>query len=111
MKKLNIPFFPNTDDDSRCAQACMKMALKYLFPERDYPYDLLDQATYHKEGLWTGASSILLALVRLDLNIVNVELFDYECFAHEGEHYLHALWSDDFFDEQRKHWDFCCFWG
>ena len=106
MRKLNIPFYGNTKDDSHCAQACFKMVLKHFLPRKSFSYKLLDRVTLHKKGLWVGVSGGLIFFAEQGLRIVNIELFDYRTFANKGQDYLRKLWSSDFFSIQSEKMDF-----
>lgn len=53
MVNKNIPFYSNTSDDTHCLQACLKMLLKYFYPNEEYSWEELDKLTGKKEGMWT----------------------------------------------------------
>ena len=51
----NVPFFPNTADNTHCLQAVLKMILKYFEPQKDYSFEelniLSDKAPKSGHGL------------------------------------------------------------
>jgi len=51
--KTEVPFYPNTEDNTHCLQACLKMVLKYFIQEKEYSYEDLDRVTAKVPGLWT----------------------------------------------------------
>jgi len=103
---LPIPFYPNTKDNSHCVQACLKMALKYYFPERNYGFAMLDKATNHKNNQWTWDTITMLFLASLNFQVQYYASFNNKKFAEQGEKYLKAIWSSEVFKEQKKHSNF-----
>lgn len=103
---LHIPFYKNLQDDSHCFQACLKMLLKYTFPEEKYSYAELDALTSHGPGHWTWNTAGLLFLAKKGFEGVNIENFDYRQFAEFGKEYLRMIWTEDIFEAQKRHSDF-----
>lgn len=102
----HIPFYKNLQDDSHCFQACLKMLLKYTFPEERYSYAELDALTLHRSGQWTWNTAGLLFLAKKGFEGVSIENFDYKQFAEFGEEYLRMIWTEDIFETQKQHSDF-----
>jgi len=101
----NIPFFSNTPDDTHCFQACLKMILKYFYPEEEYSWEELDRVTAKKEGMWTWSMAGLMWLQDKGLEVKNIEVFDYEKFAKLGGQYLVEDFGEEVGGEQIKHCD------
>lgn len=99
---LRIPFYANLKDDNHCLQACFKMILKYYFPEKNYSFKKLDKLSKHINGKWTWQGAFLLALSKMDFEIVNIENLDYKKFAKEGDKYLKTIWHKNVFDKQNQ---------
>jgi len=100
---LSIPFYPNTKDNLHCSQACLKMILKYLFPNRNYSFSYLDKVTYHQKGKWTWDSALLIFLSSLGLEVIYIADFDFSKFAKFGEDYLKRIWDKKTFEIQKKY--------
>lgn len=103
--KLDIPFYPNTPDDTHCFQAVLRMVLKYFLPHEEYTWKELDKMTAKKEGLWTWPMAALLELRRKGFEIASVEVFDYGRFAREGPDYLYEFLGDEVAQAQVEHSD------
>lgn len=103
--KLAIPFYSNTPDDTHCFQACLKMALKYFLPNRDFSWRELDKMSAKKKNLWTWPIAAILNLKKLGFDIIVIENFNYERFANEGEDYLIEKYGKEVAEAQIKHSD------
>jgi len=103
---LQIPFYKNLNDDTHCFQACLKMILKYFFPNRNYSFKYLDKVTYHQKNKWTWNSASLLFLSKIGFSVIIIENFDYKQFSKFGEQYLKLIWTKEVFDIQKKYSDF-----
>lgn len=100
-----IPFYSNLKDNNHCLQACLKMVLKYYFPNKNYSFGKLDKMTMHVKGMWTWQGASLLALADMGFEIVNIENLDYKKFSKRGENYLKEIWSQEVFETQKKYSD------
>lgn len=103
---LQIPFYPNTKDDTHCVQAVLKSILKFYFPKKNYSFAYLDQVTAHKRGMWTWNSALLVFLEKLGFQVINIENFNYKKFAQAGKKHLQRIWSKEIFETQEKFSDF-----
>lgn len=103
---LKIPFYSNLKDDTHCFQACLKMVLKFFFPNRKYSFKYLDKVTFHKKNKWTWNNASLLFLSKIGFSVINIENFDYKQFFKFGEKYLKMIWTKEVFDVQKKYSDF-----
>ncbi len=97
---LKIPFYTNLKDNNHCFQACLKMILKYYFPERNYSFKELDKFSRHSKGKWTWQGSSLLMLSKMGFEVINIENLDYKKFARNGNKYLKTIWSKEVFNIQ-----------
>jgi len=84
----NVPFYANTPDNTHCFQAVLKMASKYFWPGEDYSWEELEKITAKKDGLWTWPMSGLFWLSKRGVELVCVEMFDYEKFIQLKGRYL-----------------------
>ena len=100
-----IPFYSNLKDNNHCLQACLKMVLKYYFPNKNYSFGKLDKMTMHVKGMWTWQSASLLALAEIGFEVINIENLDYKKFAKNGDKYLKKIWTEEVFSIQNKYSD------
>ena len=84
----NIPFCSNTEDDTHCFQAALKMVMKYFWPDKDYSWEDLEIITKKVEGLWTWPMAGLLWLAEQRVEVIDIEVFDYNRFIAKGGKYL-----------------------
>ncbi len=78
MKK--VPFFSNTDDNTHCFQAMLRMILKYFLPEKDFSFAELDKFSGKVKGKWTWSSRALINLQKMGFELVNICCFDWQKF-------------------------------
>lgn len=105
MIKHNVPFYPNTLDDTHCFQAAIRSVLKYFLPDKEYTWVELEIMTAKKEDLWTWPTQGLITLHRLGFEIIDMSGFDVETFIETGEDYLLSEYGKEFANEQIKHSD------
>lgn len=67
-KKLNIPFYENTENWKQCLQVVMKTALKY-FLNKEFSLEKLDELTWRKDEFWTWTHQWVVVLDELGLNV------------------------------------------
>jgi hypothetical protein len=103
---MNIPFYPNTKDDTHCMQAALKMVLSGFFPTEEYSFKELDRITGHIDGKWTYPYKMYNWLADKGLQVRHIELFDVNKFAKEGEKFLKELWNPEVYKIQSKYSDF-----
>lgn len=84
----NVPFYPNTPDDTHCFQAGIKSVLKFFEPEQEYSWKELEAITAKVEGLWTWPIATMLWLAERNYQIIVKTTFDYRAFASKGNEYL-----------------------
>lgn len=99
--KLNIPFF-ESPDNNHCLQACLKMVLKHLMPEKEFSYSDLNKISKHIPDKWTWQGASLLYLTDLCFQVVNIENLNYKLFAKKGGEYLKTIWAPEVFEAQSK---------
>lgn len=85
---LAVPFYPNEIDNLHCFQACLKMVLKYFWPEREFSKDELEKITAYNEKLLTWQMAGTLWMKNNGFEIRNIEVFDYGRFVQDGGKYL-----------------------
>ncbi|MFH1236002.1 MAG: hypothetical protein V1685_03635 [Parcubacteria group bacterium] len=104
---MQIPFYANTKDNTRCVQACLRMLFSVLAPRRIATWNNLDKATDHRPGKWTWDIDALLAIKHVinDAKIIYVDSFDHKRFAKKGVKYLEDIWFVSVFREQQRHAD------
>lgn len=103
--KKDIKFFPNTPDNTHCFQACLKMILKYYFPNEDYSWENLDRISAKTEGLWTWPMAGLVWLSDKGVEVKNIEAFDYKMFSKKGSDYLIEAFGKEVGESQVEHSD------
>lgn len=89
-----IKFYPNTPDNMHCSQAVFRSLFKYFFDE-ELSWEEIDKITkaIPGRGSWTMAAYIELA--NRDVEVVNIEEFDYQRFYNERVEYLKEIYNDD----------------
>jgi|SRR5579884_649798 len=88
MTNKNVPFYPNTEDDTHCYQAALKMLLKYFLPEKEYSWEELEKFSAKKEGLSTWPTQAYMNLLKMGFEIIDMDEFDNQRFIKLGESYL-----------------------
>jgi len=102
-KTLN--YHPNLDNYS-CAQAALKMALEYLLPEQEWPYERVFAMSNRVETMATWEWPVYNALAALPgLTIQLIYPMDVYRFAAEGVSYLSELWTPDVMEWVAKNSD------
>lgn len=101
----DVPFFPNTSDDSHCVQASYKMILNYFQPDKDYSFDELDSVTgkLPHGGTWAALGHMWLASNGYDVQYWT--LIDWQRFVASGYDYLLERFGKEVADWQLKHGD------
>lgn len=100
-----VPFYSNTPDDTHCFQASLRMVLGYFLPKKTFSWKELEKITAKKPGLWTWATAGLLWLNKKGFEVHDIEDFDYNIFAEQGEKYLVNMFGVDVAREQVRHSD------
>ncbi|MEK9179022.1 MAG: hypothetical protein AAB893_00980, partial [Patescibacteria group bacterium] len=96
-----IPFYPNADN-THCFQACIKMLAKHFWPQEDYSWDELDNHTAKVKDLWTWPMAGVLWLQQKGLEVVDIEIFNYQQFVEKKEQYLSIFFGKKVSEEQIK---------
>lgn len=103
--KRAVPFFANTEDNTRCFQASLRMVLAYFFPGRDFSWNELDRISKKAKGLWTWPLAALLWLTENGFEVKNIEVFDYPAFVKRGGKYLVETFGEEMGKAQIEHSD------
>lgn len=101
----NVPFYPNSSDNTHCFQAGLKMILKFFMPDKDFSFEELDKISMKKEGLWTWPMAALIWMQENGFDVVDIEIFDYRRFIDEGEMYLSEEFGEEVCAAQVKNSD------
>jgi len=64
--KLNIPFFPNTEDNTHCLQATLMSVLKIIYPKENFTYEQLDELCDKPKNKYTWPFAFLVNLKKRD---------------------------------------------
>lgn len=91
-----VPFFPNTSDNTHCFQATFQMALKHFLPEKDFTMAELEAITEKGDKMWTWPFAALLWLQKEGFDIRMISNFDIQRFANEGISYIEAKNGKEF---------------
>jgi len=102
---LNVPFYPNTADDTHCFQATLRMVMKYYWPEKEFTWEELDEATAKIEGMatWPFAGNIWLAENGMEVRVI--QLFDNQRFVDDGVEYIKEFAGEQVAKWQDSHSD------
>lgn len=84
----NVPFYENTEDNTHCFQAAIRMVLKYFFPDEEYSFDQLDELTHKPKDKWTWPMAGLTFMTEHNLEVIHISDLDYARFGKEGRTYL-----------------------
>lgn len=84
----NVPFYPNTKDDTHCVQACFKSILKY-FLNKNFSFKELDKLTKKAKGKGTWFFPMYLELSKIGFDVREIYEFDYVKYLSEGKNYLY----------------------
>ena len=103
MKNYDIPFYSNTEDDTHCFQAVIKMVLKFFWPDKEFTWAELDKITAKVEGLWTWQMAGLLWLDANGFEVKDIEAFDYDQFVKKGGNYLVNVFGKEVGESQIRH--------
>ncbi|MBN2203090.1 MAG: peptidase C39 family protein [Candidatus Aenigmarchaeota archaeon] len=96
--RMNIPYFIQPDN-THCFQACIKMALKHFFPEKNFSYEELDRISDKKEGKWSWVSAAFVELKKMGLDVSVYSDFDYTAFSKRGADYIREKFSKEAADK------------
>ena len=105
MVNYAVPFYENTSDNTHCFQACLKMIFKYFFPHNEYTFDDLDIISAKVPGKWTWPMASLMWCSNQNLEVKNIETFNYNMFVSEGEKYLFEFYRKEVAEAQIKNSD------
>jgi len=87
--KRKLPFYSNTRDNTHCYQACLKMVLKDIFPNKTFSFKQLDSFTHKSPKKWTWHPAVLSFLSKLKLKpMLYSDGFDYAKLLKYGEGYI-----------------------
>lgn len=96
----DVPFFGNTDDNTHCYQAVIRMMLNYYLPQEDFSWEKLDKMSAKKKDKWTWPTQMLLNLKKEGFDIIVIDPFDFKTFVQRGEPFLLELWGKEMGEAQ-----------
>ena len=89
-----IPYFKQSDN-TQCFQACLKMVLKYFFPEKDFTFEELDKISHKLKDKWTWFCAALPEIKKMNLKIKQYSTFDYNIFVKKGVDYIRETYDEE----------------
>jgi len=92
---IKVPFYPNTEDNTHCVQAALRMVLKHFFPEREFTYEELDRASNKQSGKWTWPYAAIVWMTEQGLEVINVSIFDTNQFVAHAESYMLEVFGEE----------------
>lgn len=95
MNSIPIPFYANTADDTRCVQACFRMALKHFTPQKEYTWDEVDAICHAKLGKGTWWFPALVELQTRGLLTKMISSLDYKRLENEKFAYLNERTNEN----------------
>ncbi|MGA2151126.1 MAG: hypothetical protein ABSG48_03055 [Geobacteraceae bacterium] len=103
----SVPFIANLDD-THCFQASIWMILKHFTPTKIYSWDVLDELTGKREGLWTWPQLAIIQMKRIGFDVICIDDFDYAQFGIRGDKYIRERYGDEVANAQKQHSDIPC---
>jgi len=100
----DIPFYAQPDSTS-CYQACLKMILASLKPEKEYSWEELYTFCDKKPDKWTWPLRSMINLSQMGFEVINIEQFDYEKFIVNPVIYMEEIFGKEMAEAQDKHSD------
>ncbi len=91
----DIPFYPNLKDNLHCFEACLRSALKYFFPEKDYSWKEIDKITQKQRRKLSWPMAGLNYLGEKQIEILLIDSFPYRKLAKEGIKFLRSIWPEE----------------
>jgi len=94
-----IPFYANKKDNLHCFGACVKSALKYFFPKKNYTWKEIDKITQKGLGLscWPMAGLVYFAKHGIEVKVIDP--FSYQKFAKKGLNFLKKILGEKEFNK------------
>ena len=102
--KKEIPYFKQPDN-THCFQACLKMVLKYFFPEKEFTFEELDKITDKPKDKWTWSCTALVELKNIGLKIKHYSIFNYNVFSKNGADCIRKTYDKEVAEEMIENSD------
>lgn len=90
-----LGFFANSDDNTHCEQAVLKMIINFYEPNRKLSFDDLDKITEKRPGMYTWPHAGVIWLKSNGYEVKSKEGFDNKAFAEQGVRYLEKEFGDE----------------
>ena len=87
----DVPFVPNTPDDTHCLQAAYMIIAKHFDKDFDISMDKWSALTGYEEGLGTWANAGLVWFKEQGYDVKHYEEFDFEAFIKHPKEYMIQL--------------------
>jgi len=89
-----MPYFKQPDN-THCFQACLKMVLKYFFPEKNFTFEELDKLSDKPKDKWSWSCAALAELKNMKLKVKHYSTFDYNNFVKNGAKYIRKTYEKE----------------
>lgn len=97
----NVPFYPNSQDNYHCLQACVKSIIACYLQGQNLQDKEIDNKTGQMGG-WTWLPHTVCWLDDLGLSIKIYSTFDYEAFSKKGLKFLEETWDPERFRREKE---------
>lgn len=95
------PFYPNTEDNTHCFQAVIKMICGSYLPDQNHSWERIDKVTNKEKGKWTWPMSGYIWLAQQGLGVTSMSLFDFRAFCERGYDYFLEEFGKEIADQQQ----------
>lgn len=99
------PFYPNTEDGSRCLQASTLMALESIFGDQSFTLEKLDGLSGKGPELYTWPLRLAINLAEIGLGVKYIDRFDLPAFIKSPEETLEKFYGAEVALDQMKNSD------
>lgn len=97
-----VRFYPNSNDNTHCDQAVLKMIIKYFDPNKKISIKDLDLITLKKPGMYTWPHAGVIWLIDNGYEVKTMEPFDNKAFARYGLEYLEREFDQEVVDSIKE---------
>lgn len=95
LMKIEIPFYSNLKDDTHCYQACLKMVMKHLFPDKRFSFSKLDRITKKEKGKGTWPMAGAVAMRKMGLKVMVFSGLDHRKFSKDAQGFILKEYGKD----------------
>ena len=94
-----IPFYANKKDNLHCFGACVKSALKYFFPKKNYTWKEINEITQKRPGFTPWSMAGLVYFAKHGIEVKVIDPFSYQKFAKKGLNFLKKILGEKEFNK------------